>query len=246
MNESREGKNTDRLTTLEWYERSYATQGLQAQRRYPNEELIRFLAKNFFGLPHKERARVSILDVGCGSCSNLWMLAREGFDAHGIDVSAEALRLGRQVLAEWNVNAQLQVGDLLSLPYENDRFNAIVDVFASYVLNISDFNHYLAEVARVLKPSGRFFLFTPTDDSDAFKNHVPARKIDEFTLSGIYRKDSPYYGNFYPFRFSDIASLREKLRGAGLEPESIELLTRTHNQMAENFQFVSLDARRGR
>jgi ubiquinone/menaquinone biosynthesis C-methylase UbiE len=230
--------------TLDWYERSYAAEGISAQRRYPNEELIRFLARNFFKLPREERARISILDAGCGSCSNLWVIAREGFDAHGVDLSPEALRLGEQVLAEWGVAAQLKPGNFLSLPYENERFDAVVDVFSSYVLNLAEFDRYVAEVARVLRPDGRFFLFTPSAGSDAFKNHSPATKIDEYTLNGIFRKDSPYYGNSYPFRFSDAASLQDVVRKFGLQPGNMELVTHTYGRIKESFEFVSLEARR--
>lgn len=231
-------------TTLDWYEQSYSAQGIHAQRRYPNEELIRFLARNFLKLSREERARVSILDAGCGSCSNLWAIAHEGFEAHGVDLSPEGLRLGQQVLAEWEVTAQLRLGDLLQLPYEDGSFHAVVDVFSSYVLSLEEFGRYLAEVARVLKPGGKFFLFTPSTESDAFRNHAPATKIDEFTLNGIYRKDSPFFGNAYAFRFSDVAALQAVLRNHGLEPEHVELVTRTYNRMAESFQFVSLEARR--
>jgi len=141
-------------TTLDWFERSYAAEGVNAQRRYPNEELIRFMARNFFMLPRDERARVSILDIGCGSCSNLWMIAREGFEAHGVDLSPEGLRLGGLVLAEWGVGAQLKKGSLLSLPYENRYFDAVVDIVVSYVLNLAQFPQYLLEVVRVLKTGG--------------------------------------------------------------------------------------------
>jgi ubiquinone/menaquinone biosynthesis C-methylase UbiE len=233
-------------TTLDWFERSYAAEGVNAQRRYPNEELIRFMARNFFMLPRDERARVSILDVGCGSCSNLWMIAREGFEAHGVDLSPEGLRLGGLVLAEWGVRAQLKKGSLLSLPYEDQYFDAVVDIVVSYVLNLAEFQQYLLQVGRVLKTGGKFFLFTPSTGSDAFKNYAPAKKVDEFTLNGIYRKDSPLYGNFYPFRFSDAKYLQQMITTAGLESEGMELHTRTYGCMSEQFQFLSLEARRVR
>jgi ubiquinone/menaquinone biosynthesis C-methylase UbiE len=228
--------------TLDWYERSYAANGIRAQRRYPNEELIRFLARNFFKLTREERAEISILDVGCGSCGNLWAIAREGFNAHGVDLSPEAVHLGQQVLEEWGVSAQLKLGNLLSLPYGEESFDAVVDVFSSYVLNVSEFERYLSEVARVLKPEGKLFLFTPSSESDAFRNHAPSAKIDQFTLSGIFREDSPYYGNSYPFRFADAGALQNLVRKFGLEPVNVELVTRTYNRMEEKFQFVSLEA----
>jgi len=32
----------------DWYDKSYKEHGFKAQRKYPNEELLRFLGVNFF------------------------------------------------------------------------------------------------------------------------------------------------------------------------------------------------------
>lgn len=80
--------------TEKWYERSYQSLGLEAQRRYPNEQMLRFLGRNLFKVPFESRKEMRVLEVGCGSCSNLWVVAKEGFDAHGIDLSPESIALG--------------------------------------------------------------------------------------------------------------------------------------------------------
>ena len=77
-----------------WYEKSYKNSGFKAQRRYPNEELLRFLGTNFFNKDATDRKNIKVLEVGCGSCPNLWMIAKEGFDAYGLDLSDESLKLG--------------------------------------------------------------------------------------------------------------------------------------------------------
>src|SRR4051812_28520612 len=87
------------------YDRAYKAEGFAAQRLYPNEELLRFLGRNFFSkVPREARSSVPVLEVGCGSGANLWMIAREGFDAHGLELSGEALELCRTMLARWNVS----------------------------------------------------------------------------------------------------------------------------------------------
>ena len=53
--------------------------------KYPGEELIRFIARNFYAAPNRKDIR--ILEVGCGTGANLWFLAKEGFNAFGIDGS---------------------------------------------------------------------------------------------------------------------------------------------------------------
>ena len=48
-----------------FYEDSYASMGFAAQRRYPNEELCRFMGRNLFSIPQQERSDIKILEVGC-------------------------------------------------------------------------------------------------------------------------------------------------------------------------------------
>src|SRR5690349_8683681 len=87
------------------YESSYQQLGFAAQRMYPNEELLRFFGTYYFGLPLEERRRLVVLEVGCGSGANLWMIAREGFQAHGLDLSPEGLALCGQMLEKWGATA---------------------------------------------------------------------------------------------------------------------------------------------
>ena len=58
--------------------------------KYPGEDLIRFVARNFYAAP--DRAAVRVLEVGSGTGANLWFLAREGFAAFGVEGSPTAAR----------------------------------------------------------------------------------------------------------------------------------------------------------
>ena len=64
--------------------------------QYPGEDLIRFVARNFYAVA--DRSATRILEVGCGPGANLWFLAREGFAAHGIDGSPSAVAKSRSRL----------------------------------------------------------------------------------------------------------------------------------------------------
>lgn len=234
--------NKDNLKiTEDWHNINYTAEGFAAQRLYPNEELLRFFGRNFFHMDRERRQSISVLEVGCGTCSNLWMMAREGFDTYGIDLSAEAIKLGEEMLAHWGTSANLSVASMTQLPYENANFDVVCDVLSSTCLDYLNFKIFLAEVSRVLKVGGKFFTYTPSIHSDAFINFAPAEKIDEFTLNGIYREDSPFYGNFSPFRFTDTSLFIRELRDYSLRVERLELVTKTYNNMKENFQFISLE-----
>jgi ubiquinone/menaquinone biosynthesis C-methylase UbiE len=225
-----------------WYEKSYGNQGFKAQRLYPNEELLRFMGRNYFNIPVDERKTIKVLEVGCGSCSNLWMLAKEGFEVYGIDISQKSLELGKLMLEKWGVNAALSAEDMTSMSFKNSFFDVIVDIFSSNCLDMINFKKYLSEVNRVLRTGGKFFLYTPSDKSEAFTNHYPAEKIDQNTLNGIYREDSPFYGNFYPFRFESIENLKKILVEHGFECTAYETISRTYKNGQEMFQHISLEA----
>jgi len=225
-------------TVKDWYEESYKSIGFKAQRRYPNEELLRFLGVNFFDRNIQERADVKVLEVGCGSCSNLWMIARENFDTYGLDLSDESLILGQEMLENWQVEANLKQGSFLELPYENDSFDVVVDVFSMNCVDHNDFLTAIKEVYRVLKKGGMFFSYTPSQNSNAFKNHKPAKKIDDFTLSGIYRKSSPFAGNHYPFHFWETVSYRDALIDAGFSVKYLETVRRSYYQEQDNFEHI--------
>lgn len=229
-----------------WYEQEYTEEGFAAQRLYPNEELLRFMGRNFFGVPFHRRNNTKILEVGCGSCSNLWMIAREEFQAYGIDLSQSAIALGTRMFGRWQASAQLTVGSMTETPYENGFFDAICDVFSSNCLDMANFEKFLIEAYRVLKPGGRIFMYTPSTASDAFKNFKPSKKIDHFTLNGIYRKSSPFYGNFYPFRFSDPKWLRDLLIATGFHVSYLELVSRSYGNLSELFEFVVVEAIKSR
>jgi len=228
--------------TKTWYEESYLHRGLNSQRRYPNEELLRFMGRNYFGIPREDRKDIRILELGCGSCANLWMVAREGFSAYGLDLSTEAIRLGEIMLKNWMVEASLQVGSMKQLPYENGHFDVVLDVFSAYCLDEADFEQCLGEVARVLKPGGCFFSYTPGKGSDAFQHCRPSRMIDASTLDGMKRSNSPFPNNDYPFRFVHPEEYRQVITSADMKVRYLETVRRSYFDRKEIFEHVVLEA----
>jgi SAM-dependent methyltransferase len=128
--------------------------------KYPGEELIRFVARNFYGVP--DRARVQLLEVGCGPGANLWFCSREGFTVYGIDGSQHAVRLARQRLDSecpgWQ--GRIEAGDFSEIPYGDDFFDAVIDNESICHNDFESSCLIYREIARVLKPSGKLFIRT--------------------------------------------------------------------------------------
>ena len=129
----------------------------RAWGKYPNEELVRFIGRNFFKIPREERRNLKILEVGCGQGANLWFLAKEGFDVYGIDISPSAIRKTEKYLNEYNLKANLKVADARELPYENEFFDIVIDCATVQHLLFKDHEKVYVEINRVLKSAGYFW-----------------------------------------------------------------------------------------
>lgn len=137
----------------------------QSWGKYPGEDLIRFVARNFYGVA--DRAATRILEVGSGTGANLWFLAREGFAAHGIEGSSTAATSSRQRLdAEcpgWNQqprNGDVIVGDMLKLPWPECYFHGVIDCEAVYCNDFAESQRIYREMYRVTAPQGKLFVRT--------------------------------------------------------------------------------------
>jgi SAM-dependent methyltransferase len=143
---------------------AYKKYGFLAQRKYPNEELCRFMGRNFFSknFSFSQKQQIKILETGCGSGANLWMLAKEGFDVYGVDTSEEAIILSEEVLRSYKVNAALYVQNMMNPDFPDNFFDVVVDVFSSCCLDKEERKVYLKNVKRILKVNGLFFSYFPS------------------------------------------------------------------------------------
>lgn len=129
----------------------------QAWGKYPPEELIRFVAHNYYGSP--DRSQVRILDAGCGPGHGVWYLAREGFSAMGIDGSETAIAQSVARLAEEGLEADHRVGDICRLAElcQAESFDAVVDVTSIQQNPTASIRAIHDAVLSILKPGGRIF-----------------------------------------------------------------------------------------
>ena len=227
----------------DWYNESYGKFGIKAQRRYPNEELCRFMGRNFFDvdMPMEKRKKTKILELGCGSCANLWMIAKEGFDAYGCDLSENAIIIGKEVLDKWKVTASLTVCNMIQTPYPDNYFDVALDVGASVCLGKDDYHHFTREVGRILKPSGLFFSYFFSKKSDAFLRSKESDRVDEDTVK-THDEKSPCYGNEYPLRFMSINDVNNMLPDSEFTVKSIEAHGRTYRNREEYFEYLVIEA----
>ena len=144
--------------------------------KYPDLNLVRFVARRMlFG------TRKRILEIGCGTGANLWMLAREGFKAVGVDISPTAIKKAIVHLGRDRLYADVQVGDVCDLAklYPPCSFDAIVDVGTLMHLTQGQAESVVAQSLDLLKPDGWFFSSECVAD-DCWKGPVEDRGYVHF------------------------------------------------------------------
>lgn len=234
----------EQAENIAFYTEQYRDSGFNAQRRWPNEDLIRFFGLNFFHLPFEERKKIKVLETGSGPGSNLWPLAREGFDVYGLELSEHAVALCEQMFSHWGVTGHITQGNMMEMPYEDAYFDIIFETLSACCLNEEEFKTYIKEVERVLKPGGYFYSFHPSKNSQAFLNHAPAQKIDDSTLDGICRPGSPYEGYTAPFRFISRIEFMDILKAEHFDIDACEVHGRTYRNSEEYHEYISMVARK--
>ena len=148
--------------------------------RYPSEDVIRCIARNFYRVP--QRKEIKILDLGCGGGAHTWYMAREGFDVYAIDGSPSAIKQTERLLAMDQLSAHLQHGDIKKLTYENNYFDAVLDCNAIQHNYWQDIQGIHREILRVLKPNGLLLSMMLSEDTTGT---LQAEKLEENTFRGF-------------------------------------------------------------
>ncbi len=157
------GKNDLAQTILD----SLATNGISPERLQP-DDLIPFEELHIGGREATEylvakldlEPEHRVLDVGCGIGGAVRYIANHvGCQVTGIDITAEFIQTAITLtkLVGLEANARFKVGSALSLPYEDNHFDAVVTLHAA--MNIAERPLLYREMARVLKPGGKMALY---------------------------------------------------------------------------------------
>jgi SAM-dependent methyltransferase len=165
-----------------------------------------------------------VLEVGPGRGETAEWIAREtGADVIAVDQSERMVELTRAR------GIDARAGDVQDLPFENESFDCVVAAWMLY--HVADLDRGLSEVARVLRPGGRFVAVTNS------KRHTQELKAligvtgestfsaenGEATLrrhfSDVERRDAEGYAIFQPDEAIAYLQASEALWNAGEVPE---------------------------
>jgi SAM-dependent methyltransferase len=101
----------------------------------------------------------TILEVGCGAAMCSRWLAGQGASPVAFDVSSGMLRHARAAAARTGIDVPLVQADAQYLPFRHDSFDLVFTSFGA-VAFVADSARVMREIARVLRPGGRWVFST--------------------------------------------------------------------------------------
>ncbi len=126
----------------------------------------------------------TILDIASGSGYGSSILAQTAKKVIGVDNNSSAVRYASDNYKAKNLN--FMVGDAIKIPLEDNSLE-IVTSFET-IEHIADYNRFMEEVKRVLKPDGLFVISTPNVREFAKGNHFHLHEFEHKELLSLIHK----------------------------------------------------------
>jgi ubiquinone/menaquinone biosynthesis C-methylase UbiE len=172
-----------RVSIVDWEKDIYAKG--QQLNHWPYTDVVSDVIRLTKG---RDRKKLRILEIGCGACNNLWFAAEVGFQISGLDISKSAIEYGESRLEKLGFEqADLRVGDITKLPWEDDYFDIVLDRGALTQNNYQRISKSLEEVRRILKKDGgimlSYTLFGLNTTAIKYAKEVSKNTYDFFTES---------------------------------------------------------------
>lgn len=132
-----------------------------------------------------DQVKSPLLDAGCGTGSTALFFAARGLEVTGIDFVESAIQRARIKAREQSVSVNFLVKDAMTLDDWNERFASVIDSGLLHIYSKEDQRQerarYVQGLAHVLKPGGRLFLLSFTDEA-------PEGGVSEQELHEIFAK----------------------------------------------------------
>lgn len=146
-----------------------------------------------------------VLDLGCGDGELACELAARGAIVTGIDSSPAMIEAAKERAAQQGADVAFEEAGADDLPFPADDFDVVTAV--TILCFVQDATPVFREIARVLRPGGRFVI----GELGKWSSWAVARRIRAWFGSRLWRRG----------RFRTARELRGLAEGAGLDVEEI-------------------------
>jgi len=147
-----------------------------------------------------------VLDAGCGTGNTALFFAARGLRVTGIDFVEEAIQRARVKAAELGLPVEFLIKDVMTLGDWDERFASVIDSGLFHIYSGDEQRRYVQGLAHVLKPGGRLFLFSFSDEEPLDEGGVSKQELyDTFadgwdieSVQSVRGEASPTFTKAYP------------------------------------------------
>ncbi|HEU0291281.1 MAG TPA: class I SAM-dependent methyltransferase [Anaerolineales bacterium] len=99
------------------------------------------------------------IDIGCGTGTNVIVLAKAGWQVTGVDFAPRAIKLAKQKIVREGIQAELSVSDATTLHGITGPFDLALDLGCFHGISKEGRGKYLDQLERLLVPNGFWLLY---------------------------------------------------------------------------------------
>jgi|GEM_PF-3335394 ubiquinone/menaquinone biosynthesis C-methylase UbiE len=157
---------------------------------YPTANALAFYRYHVSPMMEQNNGRLKILDVGCGTGANTIFFSENGCEAHGCDVSKDALLEAETRVKEYSVN--FTECSFTNLNYDDNGFDVVFCDGVLYYGSEKSFEDGIHEMYRVLKKNGVLRVYTKSNN-DVWADSKNKTLDDTYQVEKGYEKGMTVY-----------------------------------------------------
>ena len=172
------------------WEELYSKKQEEAMMKFPFPivmELASFYKKKY---PKIRPEDINILEIGCGSGSNIKYLASLGYNVYGIDISETAVKYAKNSFIKDNLTGHIEVASVDNLPFKDEFFHIVIEHGVLVCVNEEVYTKAINEMHRVLSYKGMALL---TPHSEISTTNIRLRTDNN--INNCIFKDTEIYIN---------------------------------------------------
>ena len=194
-----------------------------------NEINSQLINSTIEGLLTKHKAE-NILDLSCGTGSQVFWLHNKGFIVHGVDISPSMLKIARKKAKQQGLTIKFQRGDMRTT--RAGEFDAVLTIFnAVGHLTKRDFIKTMRNAYANLQPGGLYIFDIFNLNYLLAKDHITRLTMDNLTMIGNTQHREVQYSTInsqgvlasYDFYYTQRGSAAPKLKTAA---QTLQVYTR--------------------
>jgi 2-polyprenyl-3-methyl-5-hydroxy-6-metoxy-1,4-benzoquinol methylase len=145
-----------------------------------NEERSQVINTTIQKVLKKHNAK-TVLDLTCGTGSQVFWLIKDGYNVVGSDINAKMLEIAKTKALQQNLDIQFIQGDMRDV--QVDQFDTVITIFnAIGHLTKDDFSKTIQNVSKNLKPNGLYIFDIFNLDYLLHENNITKLTIDWQTV----------------------------------------------------------------